>query len=554
MLEKHQDVDLSDSTAAPSSAGVAEKARLEALRTTGLLDSPPEEAFDRLTTLVRRLLDVPVSLVSLVDEDRQFFKSALGLPEPWATLRQTPLSHSFCQHVAASGAPLIVPNARAHPVVCDNPAIEDLNVAAYLGTPLRTPDGHVLGSLCAINEEPRPWSSEDVSILADLGAMAMTEIALRFQLQENKKVVRANQLILDNSLDVICAVDAEGRFTQVSAACEAMWGYSPGELIGRPYMDFVYEEDREHTREVAEKIRAGHATRDLENRCVRKDGRLVEVVWSAVWSAENEQLFAVARDATERRQAERALVEAKEEAEQANQLKSSLLANMSHEIRTPLTAILGFSSFLVQSITGRQREFAQRIEQGGKRLMDTLDAVLTLSQLESEGVDLSLGPVNVAQEVRHAVQLFQPEAEQKGLQLVFETHAPEAVALLDRSALMSVLSNLLSNAIKFTDQGSVSVTVGVVEEEKPKVCISVEDTGVGVDTAFQPHLFEAFRQESVGQGRSHEGTGIGLTIAQRLVERMKGHLVVKSEKSRGSRFTVFFPLASEEEAGAAAAD
>ena len=209
MPEKPQDVGLSGSTTASSSGGVAGEARLKALRMSGLLDSPPEEAFDRLTTLVCRLLNVPVSLVSLVDEDRQFFKSAQGLPEPWASLRQTPLSHSFCQYVAASDAPLIVPNARAHPVVCDNPAIEDLNVAAYLGTPLRTPDGHVLGSLCAINGEPRPWSSEDVSVLDDLGAMAMTEIALCFQLQENKKVVQANQLILDNSLDVICAVDVQ---------------------------------------------------------------------------------------------------------------------------------------------------------------------------------------------------------------------------------------------------------------------------------------------------------------------------------------------------------
>ena len=552
MPEKHQDADFSGSTTASSSGGVAEEARLKALRMSGLLDSPPEEAFDRLTTLVCRLLDVPVSLVSLVDEDRQFFKSAQGLPEPWASLRQTPLSHSFCQYVAASDAPLIVPNARAHPVVCDNPAIEDLKVAAYLGTPLRTPDGHVLGSLCAVSGEPRPWSSEDVSVLDDLGAMAMTEIALRFQLQENKKVVQANQLILDNSLDVICAINVEGRFTRVSAASKALWGYTPDELIGRPYMDFVCEEDRERSRQAAERVMAGEPTRHFENRYLRKGGGLVDMMWSAVWSAEDGQMFAVAREATEQKEAERALAHAEEKTEEANQLKSSFLTNMSHEIRTPLTSILGFASFLAQSITGPQREFARRIEQGGRRLMDTLDAVLTLSQLESDSMDLQLSRVDVTEEVRRAVRLFQAEAERKGLHLTFEAEPREAAALLDRGAMASVLHHLLSNAIKFTDQGSVKVTTGVVEEENPRVCVSVEDTGAGVDVAFQPHLFEAFRQESTGQSRSYEGAGIGLTIARRLVERMKGHLVVKSEKSRGSRFTVFFPLAPEEEAGAEA--
>ena len=120
-------------------------ARLAALRRTALLDTPPEEAFDRLTRLAARILNAPLALISLVDEDRQFFKSSQGLAEPWASRRETPLSHSFCQHVVGRGESLVIEDARQHPLVRDNPAIAELGVVGYLGIPLRTSDGCVLG-------------------------------------------------------------------------------------------------------------------------------------------------------------------------------------------------------------------------------------------------------------------------------------------------------------------------------------------------------------------------------------------------------------------------
>jgi len=153
--------------------------RLEALKRTRLLDTPPEEAFDRLTRLVCRLLGAPVALVSLVEADRQFFKSVVGLPQPWSVLRETSLLHSFCQHVVATAAPLLVQDARGHPLVADNLAVPDLGVLAYLGMPLATPDGHVLGSLCAIDTAPRSWTPGDAAALRDLADVTMGEVTLR---------------------------------------------------------------------------------------------------------------------------------------------------------------------------------------------------------------------------------------------------------------------------------------------------------------------------------------------------------------------------------------
>lgn len=129
--------------------------RLGALRESGLMDSEIEASFDRAVRHASRVLDAKVSLLSLVTEERQFFKAQIGLPEWAATERQTPLSHSFCQHVVRTGDSFVVEDAREHPLVKDNLAIPDLGVIAYLGVPVVTADGHVLGSFCAIQDSPR---------------------------------------------------------------------------------------------------------------------------------------------------------------------------------------------------------------------------------------------------------------------------------------------------------------------------------------------------------------------------------------------------------------
>src|SRR5919202_2761182 len=172
-------------------APLHDPARLAALRQSALLDSPTEAAFDRLTRLATRMLHVPVALVSLVDQNRQFFMSCIGLPDPWASQRETPLSHSFCQYTVASRAPLIIEDARAHPLVRDNLAIPDLKVVAYAGIPLITSDGHVLGSFCAIDSEPREWTEDDIEFLQELAGSVMTEIELRNEIRERKQAEEA---------------------------------------------------------------------------------------------------------------------------------------------------------------------------------------------------------------------------------------------------------------------------------------------------------------------------------------------------------------------------
>ena len=151
--------------------------RLAAVQGTGLLAVHDDPAFDRLTRMAARLLEAPVALVSLVDRDRQVFASCVGLAAPWD--RETPLSHSFCQHAVELREPLVVGDARAHPVLRHNLAIRDLGVVAYAGIPLIDGAGHALGTLCVADSRPREWTVEQIETLGDLAQSVLTEIELR---------------------------------------------------------------------------------------------------------------------------------------------------------------------------------------------------------------------------------------------------------------------------------------------------------------------------------------------------------------------------------------
>ncbi|KNG93205.1 sensor histidine kinase [Pseudaestuariivita atlantica] len=163
--------------------------RLAALRQTGLLDTLPEEAFDRAVRLARAIIDAPVALISLVDDQRQFFKAHSGLPEPFATAQGTPLTHSFCQHVVTQDAELVVQDAREDVILRDNLAIRDLEVIAYLGVPLHV-KGHAIGSFCAIDSRPREWTESDLQALRDIAATVETEINLRQAVSKSRLLNR----------------------------------------------------------------------------------------------------------------------------------------------------------------------------------------------------------------------------------------------------------------------------------------------------------------------------------------------------------------------------
>jgi signal transduction histidine kinase len=198
--------------------------RLNALEASALLDSPAEDVFDRFTRMASRVLKVPVTLVSLVDNEQQFFKSQFGLTEPLATKRCTPLTHSYCQFVVASGSPLIVDDAREHPLLRDNLAIRDNNVIAYLGMPLTTREEHTLGSFCCIDHHPRVWTEDEIQMMRDLAAFVVSEIELRLlarHYQENYLKLRQLEIERDELVHMLVH-DLRNPLSSMISGLEAM--------------------------------------------------------------------------------------------------------------------------------------------------------------------------------------------------------------------------------------------------------------------------------------------------------------------------------------------
>jgi len=234
---------------------------------------------------------------------------------------------------------------------------------------------------------------------------------------------------------------------------------------------------------------------------------------------------------------------AKEKAEEMNKVKNCFLSNMSHELRTPLISVLGFAELLQQELKdAEQLEFANHILEGGKRLNNTLSSILELSKLETVQSFLTLKPFNLASEIESRIKTFLPMAQSKRLFLKTELSDRSLNANIDNELFGKSLFHLVSNGIKFTKEGGVFVSLHHEKKQDNDWAVTkVIDTGVGIPKENFDKIFGAFRQSSEGHSRSHEGTGLGLTIAKRIVELMKGNIQVESDVGKGSVFSIWLP-------------
>lgn len=352
--------------------------------------------------------------------------------------------------------------------------------------------------------------------------------------------------ILKASLDCIITIDEEARVIDFNPAAEETFGYRATDIIGQTITDLIVPSRmREaHRKGMARYLATGEHNilkRRVKMLALRADGSEfpVEMVVQPIELKGRTLFTAYLRDITERQAFEKALIEAKDNAEEASRLKTTFLNNISHEIRTPLTAIIGFSSILNTEVTESQQEMVQLIEHSGKRLLNTLNSVLDLSMLEAGTLSLEREWFDLEEMVAEKIRLFRADAADKGVTVAQDCAVPGAQVYLVRTCMGRILDHLLDNAIKFTEAGSVRVGIKV---EGKALVLSVEDTGVGIDNTFQPYLYEEFKQESTGNTRSYEGTGLGLAITKRMVDLLGGSITVHSEKEKGSAFVVRFPL------------
>ncbi len=516
-----------------------EAERLAALRALNLLDTPPEDRFDRITRLATRVFDVPISMVSFVDVDRQWFKSCVGL-----SVRETPRTVSFCAHAIQHEDAFVVEDAHADPRFQDNPLVTGKpHIRFYAGQPLMTFEGYRVGTLCVIDRKPRTFDDADRAALHDLAALVENELDRIASERLRERALSAQERLHEFftlSLDMLCIADFEGYFRKLNPAWKETLGYSLEELCDRPFVEFVHPKDQERTISEAAKLMDGGRTVAFENRYRCKDGSYKHILWSAAADRKGKRIYAVARDITQFKHAENELRRAIRFSEEASRAKSRFLANMSHEFRTPLNSVIGFANVLLEqeiaSSGSEPHDYLERIRDNGAHLLELVNDVLHLSKIEAGRIDLELEKVDLAELVSDVVGNFMPQARTKKLTL--HVDAPEGMLPLftDRQRVRQILINLVANAIKFTDEGSVTVRIES-ETQRPRR-ILVIDTGMGIPEHRVHEIFEAFKQLDSSDARQHMGTGLGLAISRSLAQRLGYRIEVESSPGKGTTFHV----------------
>jgi len=353
------------------------------------------------------------------------------------------------------------------------------------------------------------------------------------------------RLAIEESPIGIALIDREFRFIKVNRALCRMLGFSEEELTALTFPGVMHPQEIQTTIERAESHFRGNAPPDkLETRFLAKNGAIlwIDLSVSPVRDSEGRLLYglAVMGNITERRQAQEALVQAKEAAEAASRAKSEFLANMSHEIRTPMNGIIGMTELALDTeLTPEQREYLSMVKSSAHSLLVVLNDILDFSKIEAGKLDLE--PMNFAlrQSVGDTLKALGFRAHQKGLELTWRVAKDIPDDLVgDVGRLRQVVVNLVGNALKFTEKGEVGVQVEQ-EDQSPGGAVlhfRVWDTGIGISPDKQRLIFEPFTQGDSSTTRKYGGTGLGLGISARLIQMMGGKIWVESELGRGSAF------------------
>lgn len=353
--------------------------------------------------------------------------------------------------------------------------------------------------------------------------------------------------IYENASIGIYQTTIDGKILMANPAMIAMLGYES--------FDELCEINNAKTKhlnknrdEYIDKLKEMEDVKTFESVWTKRDGTKINIRESARVIKDNDgeilYLEGTIEDITDIKLAEKALIAAKQKAEEANRLKTTLIDNMSHELRTPMIGIMGFAELLEEEL--EETEYAQMISSiilNSNRLMHTLNTIIDLAELETYDKKSYMEEISLGNEIVEVAEDFTKECEKHGLQFTFDSINYEVSVKVDRSLLKKMLYQLFDNAMKFTEQGGITVTVFQTEiNNKNYASIKIMDTGIGIAKHHQEIIFTEFRQASEGLSRRYEGTGIGLSLCKRIVDIHDGIITLESEPGVGSTFTVSFPI------------
>ncbi len=541
---------------------IDEAARLATLHRYGVLDTPAEQEYDDIAQLAAQICDTAIGLVSLTDIDRQWMKATFGFELP-----EIPRDGSFCDHAIRQREPdvLVVEDAANDPRFAASAAVTEIGLRFYVGAPIVAPNGHVLGTVCVLDRQPRTATSAQVAGLTALSRQVVALLELRQQLrtrdQLNASLHETSELLLESQ-----SLARVGGWSLDIATHELEWTdetYRIHDATPRSFVPTVEQAIGFYVPSYVPVIEAAVKNAIASAQPFDHELELITTIGRRIWVratgrplVENGQVTRVVgafQDITAVRTAAAELLEAKEAAEAANEAKGRFLATMSHEIRTPMNAVIGYTNLLESTpLDETQREYLRIIERSGQALMALINDVLDYAQIEADRVEIEAIDFDLHESVNDIARMLAPTAIEKRIELraVVSNGLPRFVNG-DITRLGQVLLNLINNAVKFTERGSVTLAAQPVADADDRIRFEVRDTGIGIAQDRIGQLFEEFTQADASTRRRFGGTGLGLAISRRIVELMGGEIGASSTVGRGSTFWFTVPLPASKSAATA---
>jgi len=541
-----------------SSRIIEEERRVLELVTKGASLS---EVLDGLTRGIERLAPGCLCSILLLDDDkhRLLRGSAGSLPEEYMKhvngLKIGPDVGS-CGSAAFRNETIIVEDistdyrwavAKALPL--------GFGLQACWSVPIRDSSGAVAGTFAMYHRRPRRPSKGELRMV-EASAQLAGNVIERVRAEQRLRDIAARLELAEKAASFgIWDHDLPSGVLTMSNGLAALLGMNPParQMTIEQFRGLVHPDDRERIhREMNQAVAEGDRF-DVEFRVVHRDGTIrwlqsqgrVEVV-----EGQSRRAIGASLDITVKKEMLHRLEMALEAAEAGGRAKSEFLANMSHEIRTPMNGIIGMTYLLLDSgLNAEQADYLETIRQCGETLVHVVNNILDLAKIDAGRLDLELLDFDPAALAAEAVRVVMTQARERGLELrtAIDPKIPSAVTG-DPLRLKQILLNLLANAVKFTERGSVTLGVAVSgrHEGSIELCFSVADTGIGIPEDVRAKIFEPFSQADNSTTRRYGGTGLGLTICQRIASLMHGRLDLESEPGRGStfRFFVTLPVAS----------
>ncbi|MDD4604227.1 MAG: ATP-binding protein [Bacteroidales bacterium] len=439
---------------------------------------------------------------------------------------------------------LSIPDAQNHPLAStfNEKYFIPHQIYSLLDIPILS-EGRLTGVFSfESTQKIRNWTVQE----QDFGSSIAEIIATHLQVHQRRQVEKALILseekyrkIIDNSIIAIYRTSISGKLLFFNQAMIELFEFeNPEEALAFPVENmYNNQEDREN---FLQQILSNRLLKNYDLQLRSKKGNIKSVIINAYM--EEDTILGMVMDITKRKKYEEEIKAAQIKAEESDRFKTSLMANMSHEFRTPMNAILGFSDLIAKESQDPDLVFfARKIHLSGRRLMATLKAILDLADLQSTQSKIKISDIDLQTLIAETIHPFSQIASEKNLYIITE-FKDSLFARADENLLQVILYNIVDNSIKFTSKGGVTIETDIQEADNQSwVVIRVKDTGIGIPREQFDFIFHEFRQLSEGYNRSYEGTGLGLTIALRMVEMIKGKITVESEVGLGSIFTIWLP-------------